>query len=99
MNLIVYPGVTEDFCVPILEKISKLNYNQEFHCGYSPERISPGDDRFTLNKMIKLQAVQHLKLLTLLIICIKKLLMQEHIRLVQLRLLRSLKLLKTSNEM
>jgi len=50
----VYPGVTEDFCVPILEKISKLNYNQEFYCGYSPERISPGDDRFTLNKMIKI---------------------------------------------
>jgi len=50
----VYPGVTEDFCVPILEKISKLNYNCEFYCGYSPERISPGDDRFTLNKMIKI---------------------------------------------
>jgi len=50
----VYPGVTEDFCVPILEKISKLNYNCEFYCGYSPERVSPGDDRFTLNKMIKI---------------------------------------------
>jgi len=50
----VYPGVTEDFCVPILEKISKLNYNRQFYCGYSPERISPGDDRFTLNKMIKI---------------------------------------------
>ena len=50
----VYPGVTEDFCVPIIEKISKLNYNKDFYCGYSPERISPGDERFTLNKMIKI---------------------------------------------
>ena len=50
----VYPGVTEDFCIPIIEKISKLNYNKDFYCGYSPERISPGDERFTLNKMIKI---------------------------------------------
>ena len=50
----VYPGVTEDFCAPIIEKISKLNYNKDFYCGYSPERISPGDERFTLNKMIKI---------------------------------------------
>ena len=50
----VYPGVTEDFCVPIIEKISKLNYNKDFYCGYSPERISPGDEHFTLNKMIKI---------------------------------------------
>ena len=50
----VYPGVTEDFCVPILKKISKLKYNHEFYCGYSPERVSPGDNRFTLNKMIKI---------------------------------------------
>lgn len=50
----VYPGVTEEFCVPILEKISKLIYNHEFYCGYSPERISPGDDNFTLSKMIKI---------------------------------------------
>ena len=50
----VYPGVTEEFCVPILEKISKLSYNHEFYCGYSPERISPGDDNFTLTKMIKI---------------------------------------------
>ena len=50
----VYPGVTEDFCVPILKKISKLSYNDEFYCGYSPERISPGDDNFTLSKMIKI---------------------------------------------
>ena len=50
----VYPGVTEDFCVPILEKISNLSYNIDFYCAYSPERISPGDDRFTLKKMIKI---------------------------------------------
>lgn len=39
----VYPGATEEICVPILERISKLNYNKEFFCGYSPERINPGD--------------------------------------------------------
>ena len=39
----VYPGCTEDDCVPILEKFSGLKYNQDFFCGYSPERINPGD--------------------------------------------------------
>ena len=42
------------FVFQLLEKISKLNYNNDFYCGYSPERISPGDNRFTLNKMIKI---------------------------------------------
>ncbi len=39
----VYPGTTEEFCVPILEQISGLKFNRDFHCGYSPERINPGD--------------------------------------------------------
>jgi UDP-N-acetyl-D-galactosamine dehydrogenase len=39
----VYPGCTEEDCVPVLEKFSGLKYNQEFFCGYSPERINPGD--------------------------------------------------------
>ena len=39
----VYPGATEEFCVPILEKISSLIYKKDFNCGYSPERINPGD--------------------------------------------------------
>ena len=39
----VYPGCTEEFCVPIIEKHSGLRYKQDFHCGYSPERINPGD--------------------------------------------------------
>ena len=50
----VYPGVTEDVCVPIIEKISTLVYNHDFFCGYSPERISPGDNNFTLDKMVKI---------------------------------------------
>jgi UDP-N-acetyl-D-galactosamine dehydrogenase len=49
----VYPGVTEDYCVPILEKISGLVYNQDFFCGYSPERINPGDKHHTLTKIRK----------------------------------------------
>jgi UDP-N-acetyl-D-galactosamine dehydrogenase len=49
----VYPGCTEEDCVPILEKFSGLKYNQDFYCGYSPERINPGDKVHTLTKIIK----------------------------------------------
>ena len=48
-----YPGCTEEFCVPILESFSKLKYNEDFFCGYSPERINPGDKKNTLTKIIK----------------------------------------------
>lgn len=44
----VYPGATEEVCVPILEKISDLKFNQDFFCGYSPERINPGDKEHRL---------------------------------------------------
>ena len=49
----VYPGVTEDFCVPILAKISGLPYNVGFYCGYSPERISPGAEEYNLQNVVK----------------------------------------------
>jgi UDP-N-acetyl-D-galactosamine dehydrogenase len=49
----VYPGVTEDVCVPILEKNSGLKFNQDFYCGYSPERINPGDKEHTVTKILK----------------------------------------------
>jgi len=49
----VYPGCTEGDCVPVLEKISGLKYNIDFFCGYSPERINPGDKINTLTKIIK----------------------------------------------
>lgn len=49
----VYPGVTEDVCVPILEKISGLKFNETFFCGYSPERINPGDKEHTVTKILK----------------------------------------------
>ena len=48
-----YPGCTEEFCVPILESSSKLIYNEDFFCGYSPERINPGDKINTLTKIVK----------------------------------------------
>jgi UDP-N-acetyl-D-galactosamine dehydrogenase len=44
----VYPGATEEFCVPILEKKSGLKFNEDFYCGYSPERINPGDKKHKL---------------------------------------------------
>lgn len=52
----VYPGVTEEECVPILEKISKLKYNIDFFAGYSPERINPGDKEHTVEKILKVTA-------------------------------------------
>ena len=49
----VYPGCTEEFCVPVLEKESNLKFNFDFYCGYSPERINPGDKNHTIEKIIK----------------------------------------------
>ncbi len=50
----VYPGCTEEDCVPVLEKFSGLKFNQDFFCGYSPERINPGDKEHTLLKIKKI---------------------------------------------
>ncbi|WP_020160206.1 Vi polysaccharide biosynthesis UDP-N-acetylglucosamine C-6 dehydrogenase TviB [Methylobacter marinus] len=50
----VYPGATEEVCVPILEKISGLIFNQHFYCGYSPERINPGDKERRLTNILKI---------------------------------------------
>ena len=49
----VYPGCTEEECVPVLEKFSGLTFNEDFFCGYSPERINPGDKINTLTKIKK----------------------------------------------
>ena len=49
----VYPGVTEEICVPELENSSGLIYNKDFYCGYSPERINPGDKNHTVKKILK----------------------------------------------
>lgn len=49
----VYPGATEEDCVPILEKVSGLKFNEDFYAGYSPERINPGDKNHTVEKIIK----------------------------------------------
>jgi len=49
----VYPGATEEECVPVLEKISGLKFNEDFYVGYSPERINPGDKEHTVEKILK----------------------------------------------
>lgn len=49
----VYPGATEEVCVPILEEVSRLKYNEGFFCGYSPERINPGDKEHRLIDIVK----------------------------------------------
>ena len=50
----VYPGCTEEDCVPVLERFSRLIYNKDFFCGYSPERINPGDKERTLTTIVKI---------------------------------------------
>jgi len=52
----VYPGVTEEVCVPVLEQSSGLVFNKDFYCGYSPERINPGDKEHTVTKILKITA-------------------------------------------
>ena len=52
----VYPGVTEDECAPILEEVSGLRFNVDFACGYSPERVNPGDQVHTLENLTKIVA-------------------------------------------
>ena len=50
----VYPGCVEEECVPILEQNSKLKFNKDFYCGYSPERINPGDKEHTISNIKKI---------------------------------------------
>lgn len=52
----VYPGATEEECIPVLEKVSGLKFNQDFFAGYSPERINPGDKQHTVEKILKVTA-------------------------------------------
>jgi len=59
----VYPGATEEIFIPLLEKISKLKINKDFFCGYSPERINPGDKRKTITKIVKLTSGSNKKAL------------------------------------
>jgi UDP-N-acetyl-D-galactosamine dehydrogenase len=49
----VYPGATEERCVPVLEEFSGMKFNEDFFCGYSPERINPGDKEHTVTKILK----------------------------------------------
>lgn len=49
----VYPGATEDVCIPLLEKHSGMKWKQDFHVGYSPERVNPGDKERTITKIVK----------------------------------------------
>lgn len=49
----VYPGVTEEECIPVLERVSGLKFNEDFFAGYSPERINPGDKEHTVEKILK----------------------------------------------
>tara|TARA_B110001450_G_C17665890_1_gene499494 strand:+ start:4451 stop:5719 length:1269 start_codon:yes stop_codon:yes gene_type:complete len=61
----VFPGVTEDICAPILEIASGLTFNKDFYCGYSPERINPGDKEHTLTSIIKITSGSTPKIATI----------------------------------
>ena len=61
----VYPGCTEDFCVPIIEKISKKKYNKNFFIGYSPERINVGDKKHNLQNIKKIVSASNVKTLNI----------------------------------
>jgi UDP-N-acetyl-D-galactosamine dehydrogenase len=50
----VYPGATEEICIPVIEKFSGLTFNKDFYAGYSPERINPGDKEHTVSKILKI---------------------------------------------
>ncbi len=50
----VYPGATEEVCIPVLEKVSGLKFNQDFFAGYSPERINPGDKQHRVTNILKI---------------------------------------------
>ena len=58
----VYPGCVEEVCIPILEKYSKLLFNKDFFCGYSPERINPGDKKHKLSNVKKIISGSNLKI-------------------------------------
>jgi len=58
----VYPGTTEEICIPLLEKLSNLTNGNDFHVGYSPERINPGDEKHTLKTITKIVSAQNEKI-------------------------------------
>jgi UDP-N-acetyl-D-galactosamine dehydrogenase len=60
----VYPGVTEEVCMPIIEKKSGLKFNKDFFCGYSPERINPGDKERSISEIIKITSGSTKKIAT-----------------------------------
>ena len=61
----VYPGVTEEFCAPIIEKHSGLIFNSDFYCGYSPERINPGDKNHSISTITKITSGSTLEISTI----------------------------------
>lgn len=63
----VFPGCTEEFCAPILEKVSGLQFNIDFYCGYSPERINPGDKDHRINNTIKIVSSSSIKVIDVIV--------------------------------
>lgn len=74
----VYPGCTEEVCLPIIEKISKLKYNKDFYLAYSPERINPGKSKFKLKNTVKIVGSSNRKVLNYLTKIYQKICLKVH---------------------
>jgi UDP-N-acetyl-D-galactosamine dehydrogenase len=92
----VFPGCTEEICVPILERFSKLKLNKDFLCGYSPERINPGDKSKNINKINKLVSGSNDKALNKIYYLYKKIIHAEVIKVRSIKIAEGAKIIENT---
>ena len=91
-----YPGCTEEFCIPLLEKNSGLKINKDFYCGYSPERINPGDKKHKLDNIEKIISATNLSGLNVLNYVYKKLTKKKLIKTENIKIAESAKIIENT---
>jgi UDP-N-acetyl-D-galactosamine dehydrogenase len=92
----VFPGCTEEICVPILERFSKLKLNKDFLCGYSPERINPGDKSKNIKKINKLVSGSNSKALNKIYYLYKKIIQAEVIKVRNIKIAEGAKIIENT---
>lgn len=92
----VFPGCTEEICVPILERFSKLKLNKDFLCGYSPERINPGDKSKNIKKINKLVSGSNDKALNKIYYLYKKIIQAEVIKVRNIKIAEGAKIIENT---
>ena len=92
----VFPGCTEEICVPILERFSKLKLNKDFLCGYSPERINPGDKSKNIKKINKLVSGSNDKALNKIYYLYKKIIQAEVIKVMNIKIAEGAKIIENT---